>query len=34
LDKVLNGWAMQDEPDDELLRRGMGLIDGLYESMG
>jgi len=34
LDKVLNGWAMQDEPDDELLRRVMGLIDGLYESMG
>jgi hypothetical protein len=34
LDKVLNGWAKQDVPDDELLRRGMELIEGLYESMG
>jgi hypothetical protein len=33
LDKVLNGWAMQDLPDDELLRRGMDLIEGLYESL-
>jgi hypothetical protein len=33
LDKVLNGWAKQDMPDDELLRRGMGLIEGLYESL-
>jgi len=33
LDKVLNGWAKQDLPDDELLARGMDLIEGLYESM-
>lgn len=33
LDKVLNGWGMQDVPDDELLQRGMNLIEGLYESM-
>jgi hypothetical protein len=34
LDKVLTGWAKQDLPDDELLQRGMELIDGLYESLG
>jgi hypothetical protein len=34
LDKVLNGWAKQDLPDDELLQRGMDLIEGLYESLG
>jgi hypothetical protein len=33
LDKVLNGWAKQDLPDDELLHRGMDLIEGLYESL-
>jgi hypothetical protein len=33
LDKVLNGWAKQDLPDDELLKRGMELIEGLYEAM-
>jgi len=33
LDRVLNGWAKQDLPDDELLQRGMDLIEGLYESM-
>lgn len=33
LDKVLNGWAKQDLADDELLQRGMDLIDGLYESL-
>ena len=33
LDKVLNGWAKQDMPDDELLRRGMELIEGLYDSL-
>lgn len=30
LDRVLTGWAQQDVPDEELLRRGMELIDGLY----
>jgi len=34
LDRVLNGWAKQDLPDDELLQRGMELIEGLYESLG
>jgi hypothetical protein len=33
LDRVLNGWAKQDLSDDELLRRGTELIEGLYESM-
>ena len=33
LDKVLNGWAKQDLPDDELLQRGMDLIEGMYESL-
>lgn len=33
LDRVLTGWAKQDVPDDQLLKRGMELIDGLYESM-
>ena len=33
LDKVLNGWAKQDLPNDELLQRGMELIEGLYESL-
>lgn len=31
LDKVLIGWAKQDLPDEELLKRGMELIEGLYE---
>jgi len=33
LDKVLNGWAKQDLPDDELLQRGMELIEALYDSL-
>jgi hypothetical protein len=33
LDRVLNGWAKQDLTDDELLQRGMDLIEGLYESL-
>ena len=33
LDKVLNGWAKQDLPDADLLKRGIELIEGLYESM-
>ena len=33
LDKVLRGWAKQDLTDEELLQRGMDLIDGLYESL-
>ena len=30
LDSVLTGWAKQDVSDDELLQRGMQLIEGLY----
>ena len=33
LDKVLIGWAKQDLPDDDLLKRGMDLIEGLYEAL-
>jgi hypothetical protein len=33
LNKVLNGWAKQDLPDEELLQRGMDLIEGLYASL-
>jgi len=33
LDKVLTGWAKQDVPDDELLQRGMELIEGLCEAL-
>jgi hypothetical protein len=32
LDQVLAGWARQELPDNELLRRGMELIEGLYNS--
>ena len=32
LDKALNGWAQQELPDDELLQRGMDLIEGLYHA--
>lgn len=34
LDRVLVGWAKQEVSDDELLRRGMQLIEGLYHSQG
>jgi len=33
LDKTLLGWARQGLPDDELLQRGMELIEGLYSSL-
>ena len=33
LDAVLNGWAKQDLSDEELLQRGMDLIEGLYASL-
>jgi len=33
LDRVLIGWAQQGVPDEELLRRGMQLIEGLYQSL-
>ena len=33
LEPVLKGWEKQDLSNDELLQRGMDLIEGLYESM-
>lgn len=33
LDRVLIGWVQQGVPDEELLRRGMQLIAGLYHSL-
>jgi hypothetical protein len=33
LDKTLTGWARQGVGDDELLRRGMELIEGLYHAL-
>ena len=33
LDRVLNGWARQQLSDDELLRRGIELIEGLYSAL-
>jgi hypothetical protein len=33
LDRVLTGWAHQGISDDELLRRGMELIEGLYQAL-
>ncbi len=33
MDRVLIGWARQDISDDELLQRGIELIEGLYHSL-
>jgi hypothetical protein len=33
LNQILRGWAAQNIPDDELLRRGMDLIEGFYHSI-
>ena len=33
IDKILIGWARQSVADDEILRRGMELIEGLYRSL-
>jgi hypothetical protein len=33
LDRVLIGWAQQGISDEEILRRGMELISGLYDSL-
>jgi hypothetical protein len=33
INEILKGWAKQGIPDDELLRRGMDLIEGLYHSI-
>lgn len=34
VDKILKGWMSKGMPDDELLSKGMELIDGLYRSIG
>lgn len=33
INQILKGWAKQGIPDDELLSRGMDLIEGLYRSI-
>jgi hypothetical protein len=33
LDRVLTGWAQQDLSDEELLKRGIDLIDGLLHAL-
>jgi len=33
MNQILKGWARQDIADEELLRRGIDLIAGLYDSM-
>jgi hypothetical protein len=33
INQILKGWAKQGIPNDELLRRGMDLIEGLYQSI-
>lgn len=33
IDRILIGWAQQGVTDDDLLRRGMDLIDGLYQAV-
>ena len=33
VDKILKGWAAQGMADQELLSKGMELIDGLYRSI-
>jgi hypothetical protein len=34
INQILKGWAKQGLPDEELLRRGMDVIEGLYHSIG
>ena len=33
INQILKGWAKQAIPDDELLRRGIDLIEGLYNAI-
>ncbi len=33
LDRVLNGWAKQGVSDEELLRRGIEMIEALYQAV-
>jgi hypothetical protein len=34
INQILKGWAKQGISDEELLRRGMDIIEGLYHSIG
>ena len=34
IDEVMKGWAREGLDDQELLRRGIQLADGLYKSLG
>jgi hypothetical protein len=34
IDEVMKGWAREDLSDQELLKRGMQLAEGLYKSLG
>jgi hypothetical protein len=33
INRILQGWAAKEIPDNELLRRGIDLIDGLYNAL-
>ncbi len=33
MNQILRGWASQNVPDDQLLRRGMDLIEGFYNAI-
>jgi hypothetical protein len=33
LERVLNGWTLQSINDDELMKKGMELIEGLYDGL-
>ena len=33
IDEVMKGWAHQDLSDAELLKRGMQLAEGMYQSL-
>jgi hypothetical protein len=33
MDKILIGWGQQNVADDEILRRGMEMVEGLYQSI-
>jgi hypothetical protein len=33
IDRIMEGWAAQGLPDEELLRRGMEMIEGLYKGI-
>jgi hypothetical protein len=33
INQILKGWAQLGVPDDELLRRGIELVEGLYQSI-